>query len=259
LVSVAANRLANLYRDAGRDADAEFYYLKALPPAQAWGARRAIQVLNNLLSLYLETGQYSKAENLPMTETLKLAPQGLDATRTKTNLASLAMLRGRNAEAAVLLGSAAQEFEVLGDIQDHAIALNNLGAVLLSQNRLDEAVLQLEHVVKLVDEQSGVDFAVKMKARINLGAIYLRAGRRLEAESIFREAATHVHEYPGQEELSRSTYLSLLAEGLRLTGDKRGAKRLLKMAQATNPSNGAPPRGGLVVDIADLLSKRAPK
>ncbi len=63
----------------------------------------------------------------------------------------------------------------------------------------------------------------------------------------------------GQEERSRSTYLSLLAEGLRLTGDKRGAKRLLKTAQSTNPSNSAPPRGGLVVDIADLLSKKASK
>src|SRR5260370_29020685 len=40
LVSVAANRLANLYREAGRDADAEFYYLKALPAAQGGGATR---------------------------------------------------------------------------------------------------------------------------------------------------------------------------------------------------------------------------
>ena len=67
-----------------------FFYLKALPSARKWGARRALLVLNNLFSLYLETGQYGKAEKLPLAEELKLAPSGIDVTQARANLASLA-------------------------------------------------------------------------------------------------------------------------------------------------------------------------
>ena len=55
-----------------------------------------------------------------MAEVLNLAPPGVDATRTKANLASIAMLHGRNTEAADLLNSSAREFALLGDMEEQA-------------------------------------------------------------------------------------------------------------------------------------------
>jgi tetratricopeptide (TPR) repeat protein len=133
---------ATVLRDRGRTSDAEPLYQKSLDVATELGydAGRA-HATNDLASLALRRGDVTGAANL-MTDALEIADR-CGETRLvgmlQQNLGIAADIRGNPAAAIAHYRVSLRTFEMTNDLQPMCWVLNNLGLVLLREQKYDEA------------------------------------------------------------------------------------------------------------------------
>lgn len=252
----SANELGSLLQDLGRSPDSERYYTLAMRLLEGGGRPdRLLIVVCNLASLYLDTGQYAKAERLDLEARIREAQPGLYRTRAMSNLASLHFARRCLEPAEALLLQCLSDYEMLGRREDAAAVLNNLALISIETGRLAEAIGRLERSVAAVQTGSPAPGAVYLRSLVNLGAAQALAGHRSEAVAISEQAAALVEQWLGSDSPAAAPLLAVCSDALKAAGEKSQAKRWRKKAQAieraSTPSSGA----GMLVNIADLLPR----
>jgi tetratricopeptide (TPR) repeat protein len=190
-------RMANLYYEQGRYAEAEPLYLQSLEMRQQHLGNHHLNVaesLNDLATLYQEQGRYAEAELLFM-QSLSIFEQQLGVDHSNVaislnNLALLYSLQGRYGEAEPLyVRSLSMREQQLGaNHSDVAISLNGLARLYRSQERYAEAEPLLQRSLSILQTQLPADHPLTARVVSNLAHLYDLQRRYPEAESLYLHA-----------------------------------------------------------------------
>jgi len=188
-VANALNRLGMLYQSEERFEDADASYTRALRTARKAGDRGfSITVMNNLGSLYIDMGQYAKAEKR-LAEALRVGRQGpsdeATVASTLNNMGRLAQLEGRPDEAAARYEQAFSR----GKATQKIAALNNLATVHREQDQLDGASAAIAQAHTMAQSVYGDGHLVTMQLTSNRAIIELERGEFEMARELAREVA----------------------------------------------------------------------
>ncbi len=196
-IATALDRLAKLYSDQGRYAEAEPLYVQALEIRQSeLGDRHpdTATSLNNLAELYRSQGRYAKAEPL-LVQTLEIRQSELgdrhpDTATSLNNLAGLYESQGRYAEAEPLYVQALEIKKTeLGDHHPYtATSLNNLAGLYSSQCRYAEAEPLYVKALEIRKTELGDHHPYTASSLNNLAGLYESQGRYAEAEPLYVQA-----------------------------------------------------------------------
>ncbi|MDP6779459.1 MAG: CHAT domain-containing protein, partial [Candidatus Latescibacteria bacterium] len=186
---------------------------KALGPAHPDVA----QSLGNLAQLYLDLGQYPKAESLVKRSLAigekALGPDHPDVALSLSNLGAAYSGQGRFTQAEPLLKRALAIGEkVLGpDHVDVALFLSNLGAVYLQQGRFPQAEPVLKRALAIGEKALGPDHPEVAQSLGNLAISYDAQGQFDDAEPLLRRALSISEKALGSDHPDVAMYLSNLA------------------------------------------------
>ncbi len=226
------NALAKTQDVLGNYTAAESGYQRALKAAQQSRGKRSRAytfALENLATLYSETGQTSRGEKMAR-EALALAaefdpPDELSLAMARSCLATIADLEGKHNEAAQLAGAS------LGMLEREPIAwaqavgtLNTLGAALFAQGNAEAAERQLQRAVAIAEEHGVGGHPLVARVWCNLGGLALRTGRLEEAGERLRRAMAITERTLGVAHPMYGSMLAWYALYLRQTGEKARAK-----------------------------------
>ncbi len=175
--AVVLNNLGSLYFAKGDLVEARRLWERASQADPSYASP-----LNNLAGIEIASGAFGAAERL-LRRALELQPRYGDA---RINLAIVERARGRRDAARAELEAAAQ------DPASRPAALTQLGALLLEEGRVEEALAPLEEARRLGPRTSTLNA---------LGECYRQLGRRGDAESAWRASLALD---PRQESVRRS-------------------------------------------------------
>lgn len=254
---VLGNELGRLFQDLGRNDEAEQYYLTTLRAVKANGSLMELIVLNsNLACVYLETGEYGKAERLHLERLLPQAVNTPEAAKIRGSLGTLAYFRGRKAEAEALLLSALEDYRAEGLETDAAITLSNLGLVSAQARRFDTAVDRIQTGIRLLEQGPNRDNIVMFKSLTNLGVVYVLQNKKSEARASIQKALALFEQMGAPENSSTAAILTQCGGVLKRLGEKHLAKNTLKRADTIARSTQVRERQRSTVDVSDLLARR---
>ena len=157
-------KIGNISALLGRPTEAERYFLRLVSEwEKSTGPNHPslVQPLNSLVALYIESGQYGKAERLHR-RCLNLRSQTLasddpESARLLHNLADLHDARGRYREAEPLYRQAMAAFQKIFGPEHREVALvvNNLAMLCQKTGRPAEATSYLEQALKIWEKALG--------------------------------------------------------------------------------------------------------
>ena len=178
--------------------------------------------LNNLATIYHDTGRYEDAEPL-YDEALSIFRRVLGADHPNTasslnNLAGLYESQGRYDDAEPLYDEALSiHRRVLGaDHPNTASSLNNLAILYESQGRYEDAEPLFEETLSITRRVLGADHPSTAVSLNNISGLYRAQGRYAEAAPLYIEAVEIMERVLGAEhpntKIVRENYEVLLAE-----------------------------------------------
>jgi tetratricopeptide (TPR) repeat protein len=224
---IALGRVANLYFDQGRYAEAEPLFVRSLAISEEQlGANHPSTAtsLNNLARLYESTGRYAEAELL-FVRSLAISEEQLGANHPSTatslnNLARLYESTGRYAEAELLfVRSLAISEEQLGaNHPSTATSLNNLAELYRGMGRYAEAEPLYVRSLAISEEQLGANHPSTATILNNLAGLYESTGRYAEAEPSYVRSLAIREEQLGANHPDTATSLNNLAGLYESTG-----------------------------------------
>jgi Flp pilus assembly protein TadD len=257
--AIAWNGLGTAYGREGRFADAERCYLRAGALLEGGDdPRMSRRIAGNLSTLYLETGQFTRAEHF----ILRLAPGAgseLDneGATLLSNLASVRIGQHRFADAEQLFrrvidglaGAKGAE-----GVHIRAVAMIDISECLVHAGRAADALVLAREALSALEATSNDGFPGDVtKATANVALLAARQGQAAEAEALFRKAIQE-----GETALGPQSYLvgAILGRyGLFLKQHQRGREgreaeersaRILAANQQQNSS-------GFTVEAASLI------
>jgi tetratricopeptide (TPR) repeat protein len=244
----------------GNYAAAEAGYRRALKAAeQSRGPRSAAYTisLENLATLYSETGQISRGEKLAR-DALALVSEfhprdELALAMAQSCLATIADLGGKHDEAArlAIASMAALEREPVAWAQAVA-TLNTIAAAVFARGDAEQAERRLLRAVTIAEEHDATGHPLLVRVWCNLGALALRTGRREEAGERFRKALAIAERRLGLAHPTYGTVLAWYAIYLRQTGDKARAKAMEAQSSQILKESGRRNGVGLLIDVTAL-------
>jgi tetratricopeptide (TPR) repeat protein len=260
LLSTAWSNLGIIYQDMSRTADAERAYEKAqtlLTDSKAPEVRvLSMRNINNLASLYLESGQLGKAER--MIQLLKSldVPDAEDAARIEGTVASYDMARGRDRQAEERFIRLLDFWHKKGRAREQAVILNNLGVLALNRSDAGSAASRLRRSLELWNEALGEGHPMSLTARSNYGCALLRLGRGDEASRVL-ESALHSSQGSFGESSPITAHISAAYSlALGATGRKKEAKRMKADADRISSTLAKTDPARHTVDVRDLANGR---
>jgi tetratricopeptide (TPR) repeat protein len=173
---------AAVFRDRGETSKAAAMYTRSLDVSTRLGydSGRA-HALNHLASIELRRGSLAESANL-MTEALLLAGR-CGETRLvgmlQQNLGIVADIRGNPAAAQAHYRVSLAAFEATSDLQQLSGVLNNLGYLLLKEQRFDEAAAAFERALGIARARG--DLMSEGIIEENRAELYLTLGELAEA------------------------------------------------------------------------------
>lgn len=218
---LALDRIANLYKQQGRYAEAEQLSLRSLTIAEEQlGANHPSTggCLNNLAGLYQGMGKYAEAEPLYIRSLdiyeKQLSADHLTIATNLNNLASLYESTGRYAEAEPLFMRSLAIKEKQLNVNHPAIAtsLNNLAKLYESMGRYAEAEPLLVRSLAIREEQLGANHPYTAISLNSLAQLYESMSRYAEAEPLLVRSLAIIEEQLGANHPSTATSLNNLAE-----------------------------------------------
>jgi tetratricopeptide (TPR) repeat protein len=232
---ITLTKIASLYKDQGKYAEAEPLLLRSLAISEnQLGGKHpdTATSLNNLASLYKSTGRYLEAETL-FVRSLAISEEQLGANHLSTatslnNLAGLYESTGRYAEAELLYNRslAISENQLGGKHPDTAVSLNNLAVLYKSIGRYSEAEPLFIRSLAIAEEQLGTNHPFTATSLNNLAGLYESTGRYSEAESLYIRSLAIIKEQLGTEHPYTANSLNNLAGLYESTGHYSEAESL---------------------------------
>ena len=247
----------------GNYAAAESAYQQALKAAEQ--ARGKLSppytiALENLATLYAETGQLSRAERLAR-EALALVsefspPDELGLAMARGGLAMIVDLEGRHEEAIGLLDAALAVLERYPAAWGQVVAtLNTMGSAFFVRGDPSEAERLFRRALAITEERGGAEHPLLTRVLCNLAVVEARAGRREEAGERLRRAIAIAAQRLGTAHPMYGTLLSVYAALLRQIGDKARAKVMEAQSSQILKENRARNGLGSVIDVSALRRK----
>ncbi|MCJ1348337.1 hypothetical protein MMC31_006568, partial [Peltigera leucophlebia] len=191
-LSLAFHRLATLYLDQGKMAEAEAMYLRALAGKEkAWGPDHTstLDTVNYLGALYSDQGKMAEAEAMFLRALAgKEKAWGPDHTSTLDTVNNLGIFyrkQGKMAEAEAMYLRALAGFEKAWG-PDHTstlVTVNNLGILYAKQGKMAEA-----EAMAGCEKAWGPDHTSILDTVNNLGLLYSNQGKTVEAEAMYLRA-----------------------------------------------------------------------
>ncbi len=217
---IALTRIARLYQEQGRYAEAEPLYVRALAIAKKQLGSNHSDIaasMNNLAGLYKDIGRYQEAELLYV-EALAITEEELSTNHpnTSTSLNNLAGLykdigRYQEAEPLYLRALAIREEQLGANHPDTAQSLNNLAFLYESVGRYQEAEPLYVRALAISEEQLGANHPSTAISLNNLAGLYKDIGRYQEAEPLYVRALDINEKQLGENHPSTAQSLNNLA------------------------------------------------
>jgi tetratricopeptide (TPR) repeat protein len=248
--AVTLYNLGSVYQDLGSLAKAEKSYQQSL---SAWEAAAGAdhpslsRPLSGLVALYMENGQYAKAERLHRRyAALPATPQLLHT------LAALYHARRKYPQAESLYRQALANAEKPFG-QDVAQLLNNLALLYAKTGRRPEAGATFERAVAIAEKALGPGHPNVARALSNWAAFACSQRLYADAEPLFQRALATAEQALGPENPLVGRILAEYALLLRKTKRKAEAAALDGRARAIRESSAYEALGRYTVSATDLL------
>ncbi len=232
-LAISLSRIANLYHDQGRYAEAEQLYLRSLAVREEQlGGNHAntSTSINNLAELYRDQGRYEEAEPLFLKALTISEKQSnySDISAILNNLANVYQSMGRYDEAEPLYvrSLAIREKQLGADHPDTATSLNNLAGLYRATGRYIEAEPLFSRSLAISEKQLGVNHPDTANSLNNLAGLYGSMSRYAEAEPLLLRSLSIREAQLGMNHPNTATSLNNLAGLYQSTSRYAEAKRL---------------------------------
>ena len=218
-------------------------------------------VVNNLATLFYDTGRYARLENLlqryrPIRE--KLDPDSPPSVFFLINLAGAYDVRHRYAEAEAAYKEALAIVRKRQNA-DRALVpiLTDLGALYTDTKRYAEALDHLERSLSICRRLFGADHPETIRALLNLSTLYAKTGQLAEAERCAKQALASAQQRLGPEHPVTGLVLSQYGVVLRRLGRKAEAKQLERQALAIEATAARERSTRHTIDLSELPPVRS--
>jgi tetratricopeptide (TPR) repeat protein len=251
---------ASIHLDAGRFHDAMRGYLQALKLEETYGGSGTdtTTILNNLGSVYLETGQHRKAETVRRkviaVRTSTFGPHDPSVARAVQNLAAQLYSQRRFEESAALFERAVAIWvaSAMTETSDYATAIHGTGLIAARRGDLQGAMMQIESAVELWSRVSFVSASVA-RAEGNLANLKHKLGDVSAAYVHWRSALSKAEQATGVQSAVTREVLQGFLKFLRRTGRSSDAKQVRKRIESLDKTLGRPAQS-CMIDVEDLRS-----
>ena len=256
-LATAWSNLGVIYQDMAKAAESERAYVKARTllennPVPPEGRDLWLRTVNNLASMYLETGQPGKAERIIETLARQQVPDGDDGARIKGTIASMHMVRERHREAEEMFLALLKYWDKRGMAKESAVILNNLGVLALRRDDWRTAVARLKRSLECWKEALGTDHPTALTASANYGYALLMNGQRGAAEEVL-ERTYAVAKSSHEDATPLITHIAALySVALDANGRKKEARRMKDESERMSSAWGPTDPARHTVDIRDL-------
>jgi tetratricopeptide (TPR) repeat protein len=253
------NQLGSVRQDLGEYLEAERSYLQALSAsAQTEGDPERLVILNNLGTLYFETGQYAKGDGV-REQLEKLAAGNLEghpaaAAKLLNVIASLEHARSRDDEAETHYARSLQLFQKAnGTVTvDAALVKNNLGSLRLEAGRYESACDLFQQAIREIGIASGPEGPELIQPLVNLARCKNLSGYSNQAEPVARRAVELSMKVFGEAYPVTAGAMLEHAAALRRLRCKGPARDLEKRARTSLRNSSMKNLGAYTVSLRDL-------
>lgn len=251
--------LGSVEQDLGEYFEAERSYLRALSASAATkGDPERIAVLENLSTLYLDTNQHLKGddvrEQLEKLELGALNDHPAEKAVLLNVIASLEHARNRNDEAERYFSRSLLFLrQALGPASvDAAVVQANMGLLRLEARQYASAATLFRQAILEIQIVSGPDDPALIRPLLNLARCESMTGHANEAEALARRAVELSSKALGEAHMVTANAMMEQASALRHLRRKRLARDLEKRAKAYLQTNSANTSAGFSVSVRDL-------
>jgi tetratricopeptide (TPR) repeat protein len=257
------NNLGSVYHFTNRYPQAEQCYRRAVEiEAVAWETAddRPFRSVLNLAGLYIETGQYAKAERLGLRSLAERQPlrKTADFAKLMALLGDLEQHRGRIGTALEFNEKALAIFQELAPDGRAAMeTLNNLCVLYRESGQNPDALARCERALRIAEGVPNLEPSMQALLLANVGTLQFLVHGPAEAEPFFAKALATAEGGLGREHPLVGRILLSYADLLERTNRKaeankcrHRAKVILKAASATDSTK-------YTVDLGDLLRRQS--
>lgn len=259
--AILFDALGSVQQDLGEYLEAERSYLHALQlSSRSEGDTERFVSLNNLATLYLESGQYEKGSRVGE-QLANLIPGTLEehprAAATLLNVAgSLEHARNRHGQAEAYYVRSLELFHrTMGPVSvDAAVVKTNLGGLRLDAGQYQAATDLFQQAIHEVETASTPDSPVLIRPLINAARSENLAGHPTVAEPFARRGVELSLKILGDRHPVTAAAMLEQAAALRGLGRKKPARQLEKQARASLHTRAARNAAGYTVSLLELAA-----
>jgi tetratricopeptide (TPR) repeat protein len=262
-VGLALHNLARLFDRKGELREAEKAYLRAasaLMRAPDADPRLLVRVYAGLATVYIQTGEDSRGENLIRSVLASNPPADEAAQASLTGSLALILARkGLFAEAIPLLSETARRCALSQDAEMQeagAVAAANLAGVQLHLGRLADALASYRQALAWMESAPRISpaaFAVTLAGYAN--ALH-RAGDPQAAAAHYRQAVAHAQTSLGDHHIVLADLLEQYSAFVRETGKKSEARQLAAAARRIQNAWNRDNLTGYTIEFGRLLVQK---
>jgi tetratricopeptide (TPR) repeat protein len=255
------NQLGSVQQDLGQYLEAERSYLRALSAATPsnYGSDK-LTIQTNLATLYLDTDQYSKGEQvreqLEKATASVLTFDPVSVARLMTVIGSLEHVRNRDDEAERYYSRSLAAFrQAQGSVSaDAALVEANLGFLKLQAGHYDQAAGLFQQAIREIEIALDSKNPALLRPLICLATCENMRGNSIEAESAAERAVELSLQVFGEKHAVTATAMLQQAIALRMLHRKRQARKLEKCANAWLNTDAHNNLAGYTVELHALTS-----
>ncbi len=260
---VVLHNIGRLLDRRGRQLEAERAYLRAVQAFSGAGVtdeRLVVRAYAGLSAVYIQTGQYSKAEGL-IRRVLTDHAAGDDSDRTSL-MGSLGVVlthKNRSAEAEQVLRSTVQQCVGRSSVEMQevcAIALANLAGLQMRRARTAEAIDSYRQAVAMMEAVPTPSPATLCMTLGDYAMAVRGAGDHQTAEQLYRRAITLAKTRLGPGHVILAELLQRYGELARDAGRKSEARKLIQAARRIESEWSRENVTGHTVEIDTLFVRR---
>jgi tetratricopeptide (TPR) repeat protein len=256
------SKLGSAYLSQGRYTSAEACYRRAIGMWKQRSDRNEelVRSVGNLTFLYLETGQYAKADRLQLRSLLaRPSESNLNDSDISWLFATVGVLdyrRARYAEAEQNQNAALAIAEKLAPLGPEITQiLNNLGLVQLKTRRYGAALSSYRRALAIAEAAGTTSDSMKALLLANLGTTHLMTSGSWDAEPFYTRALALAESNPGTTDPLVGRILSCYAVVLRQTKRDARAKEVERRAKTILQARSRNEISHMLVDVRDILSR----
>jgi|SRR5579872_210078 len=262
--AIVLNNLGSVYQFMDRIPQAEQCFRRAVEIEGAlWGTAndKPFRSVLNLAALYIESGQYEKAEGLGLRS---LAAQRgtqrdeLDFARLLLLLGELDEHRGERGKALEYDEEALAIFEKSApDGRVTLDALNDLCVLYMESGRNADALSRCERALKIAEGMSNLEPSMQTLLLANVGTLQFLVRGPAEAEPFYAKALAIAESRLGSKHPLLGRILFSYADLLERTNRKTQAKQCRRRAKAIMEAVSMADSRKYTVDLSDLLRRES--